>query len=58
MAKQLNKITQGRVKDREVTWFSELVDKRMTHTLVLHNCIVDNRKEYQNPPVLGYEELW
>ena len=29
MAKQLAKVTQGRVKDCDVTWFPELVDKRM-----------------------------
>ena len=28
VAKQLKKITQGRVRDQEVTWFPELVDKR------------------------------
>ena len=27
-AKELAKITQGRVRDRGVTWFPELVDKR------------------------------
>ena len=27
MAKELKKITEGRVKDRGVTWFPELVDK-------------------------------
>ena len=31
VAKELKKITQGRVKDRNVTWFSELVDKRGRH---------------------------
>ena len=63
MAKQLSKIIQGREKDREVTWFPELVDKRITHDLyssvkVIHHCIVANGKEHQNPPVLGHEELW
>lgn len=28
VAKQMSKITQGRVKDRNKTWYPELVDKR------------------------------
>ena len=30
MAKQMAKISQGRVRDRGVTWFPELTDKSMT----------------------------
>ena len=28
VAKELKKITQGWVRDRDITWFPELVDKR------------------------------
>ena len=30
VAKELAKITKGRVRDRDVTWFTELADKRMS----------------------------
>ena len=29
VAKELAKITKGRVRDRDVTWFTELADKRI-----------------------------
>ena len=29
VAKELRKITEGRVRDRNLTWFPELVDKSM-----------------------------
>lgn len=29
VAKELAKLTKGRVKDRDKTWFTELADKRM-----------------------------
>ncbi len=30
VAKELAKITKGRVRDQDVTWFTELADKRMS----------------------------
>ena len=33
MTKEIKKITSGRVRDRGVTWFPQLVDKRI---LALH----------------------
>ena len=39
VAKELKKITQGRVRDRKnVTWFSELVDKR--ELCIVHLAVV------------------
>ena len=29
VAKELAKVTKGRVRDRDATWFTELADKRM-----------------------------
>ena len=33
VAKELAKVTKGQVRDRDVTWFTELADKR---TALLH----------------------
>ena len=70
MAKELKKITEGRVKDRGVTWFPELVDKSkfffsfffflvltcIDMCLVCINLLI--RKKHQGTPLLGNEELW
>lgn len=38
--KQLQKVTQGRVRDRGVTWFPELVDKsECIYTCTMYMCI-------------------
>ena len=39
VAKELAKVTKGRVRDRDATWFTELADKRMA-LLHVHNIIV------------------
>ena len=53
-------MTQGLVRDRDVTWFPELSDKgkQLSQLLgtILH--IQLHRAQYQDPFVLGYEELW
>ena len=38
VSKELKKITQGRVRDRNVTWFPELVDKR--ELCIVHRVVV------------------
>ena len=38
VAKELKKIAQGRVRDRNVTWFPELVDKR--ELCIVHGVVV------------------
>ena len=59
--KLMKKITEGRVRDRDVTWFPQLVDKsECAHVLYMHThygkyCC---REEYQGAPILGNEELW
>ena len=59
VAKELKKITTGLVKNRDVTWFPQLIDKRklMFLDLITITCILI-RTQYQDPPILGYEELW
>lgn len=39
MAKELAKVTKGRVRDQDATWFTELADKHMA-LLHVHNIIV------------------
>ncbi len=58
---ELKKVTQGLVRDRGKTWFPELTDKRkskswmiLTYTSQFIHVI---RKEYQDSPLLGNEEL-
>ena len=47
VAKELAKITKGRVRDRDVTWFTELVDKRVCSILCTCSYIVcSHRKDY------------
>ena len=57
--KQLRKITTGRVRDRDVTWFPQLVDKSEYFNCCCY-CVelLHIREEYQGAPVLGNEELW
>ena len=59
VGKALQKITQGRVRDRGKTWFPELVDKRLF--FYLHDSVFIeyfyNREEHQDPSLLGNEEL-
>ena len=38
MSKSIKKISEGRVKDREVTWFPELVDKSEDHFHIILTC--------------------
>ena len=43
VAKQMLKMTQGRVRDREVTWFPELVDKdeySILHVCAMYMCSI------------------
>ena len=40
MAKELKKITGGRVRDRGVTWFPELVDKSEKKCMICYVCVV------------------
>ena len=60
MGKQMLKISQGRVRDKNVTWFPELVDKSIIiiHTIwyLIFYVMHFFRKEHQDPLVLGYEE--
>lgn len=68
VSKELRKITQGRVRDREVSWFSELVDKRtyvMVHVpgICCFSCtssliIYETREECKDSSVLVHGELW
>ena len=60
VVKQLVKITQGRARDWDVTWFPELVDKREC-LFVCCACAIMClfiREECQDTFVLGYEQLW
>ena len=56
--KQMLQITQGRVRDRGVTWFPEVVD---TSTCVYIECSFVTQllfmKEYKGSSLLGNEEL-
>lgn len=59
--KQVKKITEGRVRDRGVTWFPQLVDKSEwdygnNSKYYFHHIIT--REKYQGASVLGDEELW
>ena len=56
--KQMLKISQGRVRDRGVTWFPELVDKSQCIHHAMTVCVYAMcRKEYKDAPLLGDEEL-
>ena len=60
VAKEMAKISQGRVRDRGVTWFPEFIDKSKP---VYMDCLQFTlmllvREKCQNSPVLGHEELW
>ena len=66
MAKMMLKSSQGRVRDRGVTWFLDLVDKNKcmptTECSSVLTCtygvlLAFDREEYQDPLVLGHEEL-
>ena len=61
MGRQMLKISQGRVRDKNVTWFPERVDKsiKIIHTIwyLIFYAMYLFRKEHQDPLVLGYEEL-
>ncbi len=63
MAKELRKVTQGLVRDRGKTWFPELTDKRKLKSWIrmiliyMSQFIHVIRKEYQDSPLLGNEEL-
>ena len=37
MAREMKKISEGRVRDRGVTWFPELVDKRKDCYITVHS---------------------
>lgn len=61
VAKQMLKISQGRVRDRGVTWFPELVDKSIiidsVYVIPVVNCHEHLfRKEHQDPSLLVNEE--
>ena len=38
--KQMRKVTQGRVRDRGVTWFPQLVDKSKYCLLIFRTCLL------------------
>ena len=59
VAKELAKLTKGRVRDKGVTWFPELVDKREWNSFFFILYIIGDfyRQEYKGPFILGYEEL-
>ena len=58
MAREMKKITEGRVKDKGKTWFPQLVDKCKDVCTIWHNIMYShNRKECEDTSLLGYEEL-
>ena len=68
MAKELRKITEGRVRDRDISWFPELYDKSKMplyctvylrhHTHLCTFMCTLFRTKYQDTFILEYEELW
>ena len=59
LSKCLQKVTQGRVRDKGLTWFPELVDKRTFPILMCNGVFsVFFRKEYKGASILGYEWWW
>ena len=58
VAKELKKITSGRVRDRGVTWFPELIDKSVLCACCYMGLVCFIREEHQGTPLLGHEELW
>ena len=55
----MKKITEGRVRDRDVTWFPQLVDNSKCKYVTLHSYInyIPIKEEYQVAPILGNEKL-
>ena len=68
VAKELRKITEGRVRDRDISWFPELYDKSKMplyctvylrhHTHLCTFMCTLFRTKYQDTFILEYEELW
>ncbi len=62
VARELKKVTEGRVRYRNVTWFPELTDKRKWIDVEVRIMSLINvcsfRAQYQDTLVLGHEELW
>ena len=58
VAKQMAKISQGRVRDKRVTWFPELAEEYVyVQRCSYFNITARHREEYQDPSLLVYEEL-
>ncbi len=58
VAKCLQKVTQGRVRDKGVTWFPELVDKRTFSNSMCNGVLsVLFREEYKGASLLSYEAM-
>ena len=69
VAKELRKITEGRIRDRDISWFPELYDKSKMplyctvqylrhHTHLCTFMCTLFRTKYQDTFILEYEELW
>ena len=64
LAKAMKNVAQGAAKWEGIKWFRDLSDKCMYMYMYLLSeqlqvlCLPLHRQEYQDPPVLGHEELW
>ena len=54
----MKKISSGKAKERDITWFPQLVDKRKRCCPASNTCMYFIRTQYQDTSLLEYEELW